>query len=112
MLPLDQMPRMVIAWQSVVDTTAAGGTPAVIAPQTPTGRTLETLLVALGYALFLVPVGIVAVELRRARAARHATAERTSDACSSCGVAGHAADAAFCRRCGRQLARPTAGARP
>ena len=68
------------------------------APETPLGRGLEALLVSLRYALVIVPAGIVAAELRRRRAARQD--------CPACAATGHAADAAFCTRCGGRLPAP------
>jgi voltage-gated potassium channel len=53
----------------------------------------------LGYGIIAVPTGIVTNEL--ARASRLTQISR--QACPSCGVEGHDADAEFCKRCGSKL---------
>jgi hypothetical protein len=74
---------------------AADASPPVPAvPRTPLGRALAVVVVALGAALVLVPLGIVVNEALRRRAAR---------LCLWCAAGGHGPDAAFCRDCGRRL---------
>ena len=69
-----------------------------IAPGTPLGRTVASVLMLIGYGIIAVPTGIYTAELagsmnRRMRGRR----------CEACGEAGHEADALFCRVCGAKL---------
>ena len=103
-----------IYWSIVTLTTVGYGD---IAPGTPVGKALAAAVMILGYAIIAVPTGIVTSELTRASvwesrpvptadpglapdaAAGHGGPRR----CDACGAGGHAADAAFCRRCGAPL---------
>ena len=78
---------------------AASGAPA---PATPLGRAIESILLALRYALLVVPVLIVAAELGRQHRAR---AQQRGGPCERCGRENDAPDAAFCRHCGSRLGR-------
>jgi len=103
-----------IYWSIVTLTTVGYGD---IAPGTPVGKTLAAAVMILGYAIIAVPTGIVTSELTRAsvwesRPVPTADPGLTPDAaaghggprrCDACGAGGHAADAAFCRRCGAPL---------
>jgi hypothetical protein len=71
------------------------------APRTSLGRWLEGLLIALRYALVVVPISIVAAEVRRAMDRRRAVPP--PGGCPSCGTPDHQPDAAFCVRCGGRL---------
>jgi voltage-gated potassium channel len=82
---------------------AARAAAPVPAPQTALGREIEALLVALRPALVLVPVGIVVAAVHRSRRERRALASRPTGPCGGCGLAEHAPDAAYCRRCGDRL---------
>lgn len=107
-----------IYWSIVTLTTVGYGD---IAPGTPVGKTLAAAVMILGYAIIAVPTGIVTSELTRAsvwesmsRAMVDPGATRDAGAtgvgavsCDVCGASGHAADAAYCRRCGSAL--PTVG---
>ncbi|MDZ7708418.1 MAG: ion transporter [Trueperaceae bacterium] len=109
----DSIP-VAIYWAIVTLTTVGYGD---VAPGTPVGKTLAAAVMILGYAIIAVPTGIVTSELTRAsvwesRPAPMADPEPTPDAdangggsrsCDACGAGGHAADAAFCRRCGAPL---------
>ena len=65
---------------------------------TALGKTLTVFYVLAGYAIIAVPTGIVTAGLLQA-----SKADKTTDACPSCGVHGHLADAKFCRRCGEKM---------
>lgn len=91
------IPRSVY-WAVVTLTTVGYGD---IAPQTALGQTLAAAVMVLGYAIIAVPTGIVTVEIAAATSRRDRVDERT---CRACALAGHDADAAFCKRCGRPLA--------
>jgi voltage-gated potassium channel len=79
-------------WAVVTLTTVGYGD---IAPQTPLGRLLASLVMILGYGIIAVPTGIVSAEIARAG--------RGAAACRSCGTEQHDADARFCKRCGEGL---------
>jgi len=82
-----------IYWTIVTITTVGYGD---IAPETPAGQALASIIMLLGYAIVAVPTGIVTVEL--ARGSRSAPA-----VCPGCGAGDHAGDASFCRLCGTRL---------
>lgn len=69
-----------IYWAIVTLTTVGYGD---IAPVTPLGKTLASLLMILGYGIIAVPTGIVTVELDRA--SRSAIREREGRFCPHCG---------------------------
>ena len=83
-----------IYWAIVTLTTVGYGD---IAPQTPLGQLLASLLMIIGYGIIAVPTGIVTVELGRA------SAEGWARGCPGCGRRGHDADAVFCKHCGESL---------
>ena len=71
-------------WAVVTMTTVGYGD---IAPRTPLGQLLASLLMILGYGIIAVPTGIVSVELA------HAGRAVSRQACPSCGAEGHDVDA-------------------
>jgi voltage-gated potassium channel len=81
-------------WAVVTMTTVGYGD---IAPQTAFGQVLASLLMILGYALIIVPTGIVSAEMvsqiRR----------RSGQACPSCLREDHEVDALHCKWCGARL---------
>jgi voltage-gated potassium channel len=81
-------------WAVVTMTTVGYGD---IAPRTPLGQVLASLLMVLGYGIIAVPTGIVSVEL--ANVGRGVSRQ----ACPGCGAEGHDVDAAYCKRCGAGL---------
>jgi len=83
-----------IYWTIVTITTVGYGD---IAPQTAAGKTLASIAMIVGYGIIAVPTGIVTVEL--SQALRAEPAKR----CQKCGLKGHDADAAYCRKCGSAL---------
>ncbi len=70
-----------------------------ISPSTDLGRFFTTLMILAGYAIIVVPTGIVSSALVMAEN----KPDETSDACPNCGVHGHLSDAKFCRKCGGKL---------
>jgi voltage-gated potassium channel len=81
-------------WAVVTVTTVGYGD---IAPRTPLGQLVASLLMVLGYAIIAVPTGIVSVELA------HASRPVSRQACPACGVEGHDFDAVHCKYCGAHL---------
>jgi voltage-gated potassium channel len=81
-------------WAVVTLTTVGYGD---IAPRTPLGQFLASLLMILGYAIIAVPTGIVSVELAQAGRAV------SRQACPACGAEGHDVDAIHCKFCGAHL---------
>ena len=86
-------------WTVVTLTTVGYGD---IAPRTPLGQMLASLLMVLGYGIIAVPTGIVTAEL--AQSARPPGAPDAAT-CPACGATGHSRDARFCWRCGASLGR-------
>lgn len=88
------IPRSVY-WAIVTLTTVGYGD---IAPQTPFGQMLASLIMILGYGMIAVPTGIVTVEMASASRSKLAAL-----ICSGCGQRRHDPDASFCKSCGREL---------
>jgi voltage-gated potassium channel len=84
-------------WAIVTLTTVGFGD---IAPKTPAGRALASLVMIIGYSIIAVPTGIVTVELARAGRGEPSTPPAT---CPNCARAGHDPDARFCKHCGANL---------
>ena len=84
---------LAVYWTIVTITTVGYGD---IAPATPTGQALASVIMLLGYAIVAVPTGIVTVEMTKQRyaAPRH---------CAGCGLDEHDPDARHCKRCGTPL---------
>jgi voltage-gated potassium channel len=83
-------------WTVVTLTTVGYGD---ISPKTALGQALASLVMILGYGIIAVPTGIVTAELTAGRR----DVAVSGQACPTCGVEGHDADARFCRRCGAPL---------
>lgn len=71
-----------------------------IAPATPLGRLITSVLILIGYSIIAVPTGIYTAELATSLRGAAGPDHR---ACPACAVAGHAEDADYCRRCGEPL---------
>ncbi|SDL38525.1 voltage-gated potassium channel [Modicisalibacter muralis] len=83
-------------WAIVTLTTVGYGD---IAPITPLGQFVSSIVMILGYAILAVPTGVFSAEMIRS-----VREERYSDeACPGCGHEGHERDARYCRRCGSWL---------
>ncbi|MCA8917482.1 MAG: ion transporter [Planctomycetes bacterium] len=83
-------------WAVVTITTVGYGD---IAPQTPFGKAIAALMMICGYALIVVPTGVLSAELAKSPKKQPVSTQ----ACPSCGAEGHDSDARFCRSCGEQL---------
>jgi voltage-gated potassium channel len=85
-----------IYWAIVTITTVGYGD---IAPATPLGKFIASVIMFIGYGIIAVPTGIVTTEMvMKARDKGH-----HADSCPSCGREGHDADAAYCKWCGEKL---------
>jgi voltage-gated potassium channel len=82
-----------IYWTIVTITTVGYGD---IAPETPLGKSLASIIMLLGDASVAVPTGIVTMELARGT-------PRPAPSCPGCGAAEHDDDALFCKRCSVRL---------
>jgi voltage-gated potassium channel len=85
-----------IYWAIVTLTTVGYGD---IAPQTPVGQFLASLVMILGYAIIAVPTGIVTVEMSEAMR----KTRPTTRSCHNCSFELIDADALYCKRCGTKL---------
>lgn len=72
-----------------------------IAPATPLGRFVTSVLILIGYGIIAVPTGIYTAELAAG------LRERLRTACPQCRLPEHEPDALHCRRCGAALPRAT-----
>ncbi len=84
-----------IYWAVVTMTTVGYGD---IAPQSPLGQSLATMLMIMGYGIIAVPTGIVTAEMTRNT---HNTPVLQS--CPECSAESHDPKALYCNRCGTQL---------
>jgi len=84
-----------VYWAIVTITTVGYGD---IAPRTPLGQTIAAAMMVLGYALIVVPTGIVTAEIVEARRGR-----RSTQHCPRCGLDDHEVGAVYCRSCGERL---------
>ena len=84
-----------IWWAVVTASTVGYGD---IAPATPLGKMLASVVMLMGYGILAVPTGIVTVELQKA-----ARAPVSAQACPACGRDGHDSDAVHCKYCGAAI---------
>lgn len=84
-----------IYWSIVTMTTVGFGD---ITPKTPLGQFLASCLMITGYGVLAVPTGIVTTELVKA-----SRVKQSNQACPSCGLQGHDADAVYCKFCGTKI---------
>ena len=84
-----------IYWAIVTLTTVGYGD---IAPKTPLGQMIASVVMIMGYAIIAVPTGIVTAELTRTQSNHNPTI-----ACPRCLLEGHEQSASYCRRCGEHL---------
>jgi voltage-gated potassium channel len=73
-----------------------------VAPVTPLGRFLASVVMLLGYSILAVPTGILTAEFGAA-ALRQASLPQSPRPCGTCGRDGHDADAIHCKYCGAGL---------
>ncbi|WP_397446793.1 ion transporter [Polaribacter sp. R77954] len=88
------IPRSVY-WAIVTLTTVGFGD---IAPQTPLGQFIASIIMILGYAIIAIPTGIVSSEI-----ARNAKDENNTQACPNCLQEKHKNNAKHCYNCGSIL---------
>lgn len=72
-----------------------------IAPATPLGRFVTSILILIGYSVIAVPTGIYTAEL-----ASTIRGQRRTARCGQCGLIDHESDAWHCRKCGHCLPSP------
>jgi voltage-gated potassium channel len=85
-----------IYWAIVTITTVGYGD---IAPVTPGGKFIASLVMFIGYGIIAVPTGIITTEMAQAARLR----KHGHETCPGCGREGHDKDAAFCKFCGTAL---------
>lgn len=95
-----------VYWAVVTLTTVGYGD---IAPTTPLGQTLASLVMILGYGIIAVPTGIVTAEIARLPGGSHG---RTIRECPECESVETDTDARYCRFCAAALGAPAATAPP
>ena len=84
-----------VYWAIVTLTTVGYGD---MAPKTPLGQGIASMIMIMGYGLIAVPTGIVSVEISHAMGHK-----AVNQACPSCSAQGHDKDAQFCKHCGAPL---------
>lgn len=94
-----------IYWTIVTLTTVGYGD---IAPITPQGQFIATLIMLLGYGIIAVPTGIVTAEMRKRPNVSKASADEpfvhiNTQACTTCAKEGHRDGAKYCYNCGSEL---------
>ncbi len=85
-----------VYWAIVTLTTVGYGD---IAPHTPIGKVLASVIMITGYAIIAVPTGIVTAEISYAIRGEN----MTTRACHECSAEGHEMNAKFCHHCGAKL---------
>ena len=93
----DNIPRSVY-WAIVTLTTVGYGD---IAPETPLGQFLASIVMILGYAVIAVPTGIVSAEIVSQSKTKNNII--VTQSCRYCGQEGHDSDAEYCKYCGQML---------
>lgn len=89
-----------IYWAIVTLTTVGYGD---IAPKTPLGQGLASIVMIMGYGIIAVPTGIVSAEMVRGGEPRPRSTTRL---CPDCCSEGHDWDAVYCKHCGATLPPP------
>ncbi len=83
-------------WAIVTLTTVGYGD---LAPHTPFGQFIASLVMILGYGIIAVPTGIVTSEMTKQDTKIHTNTQ----SCSNCSSDKHMDNAAFCQQCGEKL---------
>lgn len=86
-------------WAVVTLTTVGYGD---IAPQTPIGQAIASLVMILGYGIIAVPTGIVSAEIAH-QGRLLDPMQINTQVCAVCGADDHRSDSRFCRHCGGAL---------
>jgi len=94
-----------IYWTIVTLTTVGYGD---IAPITPQGQLIATIIMLLGYGIIAVPTGIVTTELGKQSTSKSDLNNENfvhinTQACTTCAKEGHRDDATHCYNCGSEL---------
>lgn len=89
-----------IYWAIVTLTTVGYGD---IAPQTPIGQLIATVVMILGYGIIAVPTGIVTSEFTKQGLNEEKKVHLNTQCCPSCSKEGHRDDATHCFNCGSEL---------
>ncbi|PHR12417.1 MAG: ion transporter [Aequorivita sp.] len=93
-----------VYWCIVTLTTVGFGD---IAPVTPLGQLLATVIMILGYGIIAVPTGIVSAEYTKKMDQQDVLGEDyvhvNTQACLHCGAQKHRDDAKYCHKCGEEL---------
>jgi voltage-gated potassium channel len=89
------IPRSVY-WAIVTLTTVGYGD---IAPQSPLGQFVASIIMIMGYGIIAVPTGIYSAELIKT----YRPESINNNACPDCGATGHDFDAEYCKHCGHSL---------
>ena len=89
------IPRSVY-WAIVTLTTVGYGD---IAPATPLGQFIASIIMIMGYGIIAIPTGIVSAEMTKTENKVHTNTE----SCPNCSASNHRDDAEFCYRCGHKL---------
>ncbi len=89
-----------IYWAIVTLTTVGYGD---IAPQTPLGQLIATIVMILGYGIIAVPTGIVTSEFTKQGKIEDKKVHLNTQSCLSCSSEGHRDDATHCFNCGSKL---------
>lgn len=91
----NSIPRS-IYWAIVTLTTVGYGD---IAPCTPLGQILASMLMITGYAIIAVPTGIITTEMSKVSSKK----EASNKTCAHCQTSGQDTDAVYCKKCGKTL---------
>jgi len=92
-----------VYWCIVTLTTVGFGD---IAPQTPLGQFIASLVMILGYGIIAVPTGIVSAEYTSQNKTKQGHTEKihlNSQSCANCMAEDHRDGAEFCYECGEKL---------
>lgn len=94
-----------IYWTIVTLTTVGYGD---IAPITPQGQLIATIIMLLGYGIIAVPTGIVTAEFGKSTGSTNQESGKkyvhlNTQSCPTCGKEGHRDDASHCYNCGAIL---------
>ncbi|WNH12834.1 ion transporter [Thalassobellus suaedae] len=93
-----------VYWCIVTLTTVGFGD---IAPQTPLGQFIASLVMVLGYGIIAVPTGIVSAEYtnqtKTDKETKNTNVHLNTQACTNCSAENHKDDAEFCYHCGHKL---------